>query len=113
MATLIFIGVVIGYVIRGQLPPFSNSVSLFPTEEPKQSITLSPTQSVTSIPLPPDVHIVKEITDGDTIMLDNGQKVRYIGIDTPEIHKVGNKPTCFGNRQKKKILNSLPVKQSY
>lgn len=27
---------------------------------------------------------VKEVIDGDTILLGNGQKVRYIGIDTPE-----------------------------
>ena len=27
---------------------------------------------------------VKEVTDGDTIVLRNGEKVRYIGIDTPE-----------------------------
>jgi len=27
---------------------------------------------------------VKEVTDGDTIVLRNGETVRYIGIDTPE-----------------------------
>lgn len=27
---------------------------------------------------------VKEVVDGDTIVLSNGEKVRYIGIDTPE-----------------------------
>ena len=27
---------------------------------------------------------VKEVTDGDTIVLQNGEVVRYIGIDTPE-----------------------------
>jgi micrococcal nuclease len=27
---------------------------------------------------------VKEVIDGDTILLGNGQKIRYIGIDTPE-----------------------------
>lgn len=30
---------------------------------------------------------VKEVIDGDTIILDNGQLVRYIGIDTPEIRR--------------------------
>lgn len=28
--------------------------------------------------------IVKEVMDGDTMMLLDGEKVRYIGIDTPE-----------------------------
>lgn len=30
---------------------------------------------------------VRQVIDGDTIELDNGQKVRYIGIDTPEVRK--------------------------
>lgn len=32
------------------------------------------------------VYFVKYVVDGDTIVLDNGEKVRYIGVDTPEIH---------------------------
>ena len=30
---------------------------------------------------------VKQVIDGDTIALENGQAVRYLGIDTPEIRK--------------------------
>jgi endonuclease YncB( thermonuclease family) len=33
---------------------------------------------------------VKEVIDGDTIVLTNGEKVRYIGIDTPELNKPGS-----------------------
>jgi micrococcal nuclease len=33
-----------------------------------------------------EVHTVSRVTDGDTLVLDNGQKVRLIGVDTPEIH---------------------------
>jgi len=29
---------------------------------------------------------VTRVIDGDTIVLDNGETVRYIGMDTPEIH---------------------------
>lgn len=29
---------------------------------------------------------VSRVIDGDTILLDNGERVRYIGIDTPELH---------------------------
>ncbi len=32
------------------------------------------------------VYLVARIIDGDTIELSNGEKVRYIGIDTPELH---------------------------
>ncbi len=33
----------------------------------------------------PRTAFVKWVVDGDTIVLDNGEKVRYLGIDTPEI----------------------------
>ena len=29
-------------------------------------------------------HIVARVVDGDTIILDTGEKVRLIGVDTPE-----------------------------
>lgn len=32
---------------------------------------------------------IKRVIDGDTIELKNGEKVRYIGIDTPELNKSG------------------------
>lgn len=37
---------------------------------------------------------VARVIDGDTILLSNGEKVRYIGINTPEIHhpKRGKEP---------------------
>lgn len=40
--------------------------------------------------------IVKRIVDGDTIVLENGQKVRYIGIDTPESVDPRRGVQCFG-----------------
>ena len=33
---------------------------------------------------PRDGYYVRTVIDGDTIILSNGEKVRYIGIDTPE-----------------------------
>ena len=35
---------------------------------------------------PPDTAKVVKVIDGDTITIEGGYKVRYIGIDTPEIH---------------------------
>ena len=34
---------------------------------------------------PPDTALVIEVIDGDTIVIEGGYRVRYIGIDTPEI----------------------------
>ena len=35
---------------------------------------------------PPDTARVIQVIDGDTITINGGYRVRYIGIDTPEIH---------------------------
>jgi len=35
---------------------------------------------------PPDTALVIEVIDGDTIVIEGGYRVRYIGIDAPEIH---------------------------
>ncbi len=39
---------------------------------------------------------VKRVVDGDTIELENGEKVRYIGIDTPETLDPRKPIQCFG-----------------
>ena len=35
---------------------------------------------------PPDTARVTRVIDGDTIVIEGNYRVRYIGIDTPEIH---------------------------
>ena len=35
---------------------------------------------------PPDTARVIEVIDGDTIVIEGGYRVRYIGIDTPEVY---------------------------
>ncbi|OGK23137.1 hypothetical protein A3A46_01230 [Candidatus Roizmanbacteria bacterium RIFCSPLOWO2_01_FULL_37_13] len=47
------------------------------------------------------VKVVKVI-DGDTIIIESGQKVRYIGIDTPELHHPKKKLECFGKEARDK-----------
>ena len=42
---------------------------------------------------PPEKARVTEVIDGDTIIIDTGHTVRYIGIDTPELHPV---PEAYG-----------------
>ena len=39
---------------------------------------------------------VKWVTDGDTIVLSDGRRVRYIGIDTPEIDHEQQRAEAFG-----------------
>ena len=35
---------------------------------------------------PPETATVTRVIDGDTIIIGTGQRVRYIGIDTPEVY---------------------------
>ncbi len=43
-----------------------------------------------------DQFLVKRVIDGDTIEIENGQKIRYIGIDTPETVHPDKPVQCFG-----------------
>jgi len=39
---------------------------------------------------------VVNVVDGDTIVLENGERVRYLGIDTPETSDPGRGIECYG-----------------
>ncbi len=43
---------------------------------------------------------VTKVIDGDTIELDNGTRLRYIGIDTPEIHHPAKGLQYYGPQAK-------------
>lgn len=45
---------------------------------------------------------VIKVIDGDTIEIENGQKVRYIGIDAPEINYSSRTSDCFTKEAKEK-----------
>jgi micrococcal nuclease len=42
--------------------------------------------------------IVARVVDGDTIVLRGGERIRYIGMDTPESVKPGTRVQCFAKR---------------
>ena len=53
---------------------------------------------------PPSVGFSAQVLDGDTIVLTDGQKVRYIGIDTPELSS--SDPKELEPAQQAKQLNA-------
>ncbi|MFA4819150.1 MAG: thermonuclease family protein [Patescibacteria group bacterium] len=58
---------------------------------------------LTNIAEPADGSIaVKRVIDGDTIELENGERVRYIGINAPETVDPRRMVQCFGNAAKAK-----------
>ncbi len=53
--------------------------------------------------------LVTRVVDGDTVQIETGQKVRYIGVDTPETVQPNKAVQCFGkeaaNKNKELVLN--------
>ena len=56
----------------------------------------------------PLLFLVTRVIDGDTIEIEGGQKVRYIGIDTPETVDPRKPVQCFGvqasNKNKELVI---------
>ncbi|MBU0992365.1 MAG: thermonuclease family protein [Proteobacteria bacterium] len=48
---------------------------------------------------------VQTVFDGDTIVLENGLTIRYLGINAPEIRHKKNKEEPFGNEARKENQN--------
>ena len=48
--------------------------------------------------MPDGVEVAKvvEVVDGDTVELENGDRVRYLNVDTPETKKPGTSVKCYG-----------------
>lgn len=64
---------------QGQIKSYSTSQNLNESQNQDQSQVL-----------------VKRVVDGDTIEIEGGQKIRYIGIDTPETIHPDKPVQCFG-----------------
>lgn len=58
-------------------------------------------------PCGPSTGFVKYVVDGDTVVLDSGERVRYLLVDTPEI--TGGKNECWG--QEASTYNASLVSQ--
>ena len=43
-----------------------------------------------------DLFLVSFVIDGDTILLESGESVRYLGIDAPETNHPRRGPECYG-----------------
>lgn len=80
--TLIITGILIIVSFLGQNLP----KKYFPFSNP--SLTITPTISSQLVK-------VTRVIDGDTIEIETGQKVRYIGVDTPELHDPKKPVQCF------------------
>jgi len=90
-------------------------------KEVKSQITTPPTPGESSEAVlstkdeETETHKVVKVVDGDTITLDGGKVVRYIGIDTPETKDPRKTLQCFGeeaaNENTRLVLNKEVVLQ--
>ena len=66
--------------------PSATRASQTPTPTSSPTATKTPSSSAPSPPLESNAHtaVVSRVIDGDTVELANGERVRLLGIDTPE-----------------------------
>jgi micrococcal nuclease len=59
---------------------------------------------------------VQRVVDGDTIVLAGGERVRYIGMDTPESVKPGTPVQCYAkaaSRENERLIGGQQVRLRY
>jgi micrococcal nuclease len=96
----LFIAIVLLFFCGGiYLLRTNQSVIQFPSYHLLTNTPL-PTQKVASISA--ELVTVLRVVDGDTIELTDGRKVRYIGVDTPELHHPTKGVQCFGKEAMEK-----------
>lgn len=71
--------------------------------------TPNPTPTPTPTPKTEQTKVT-EIIDGDTIKISTGEKVRFIGIDTPETKDPRKPVECFGKEASEHLLSKIDQK---
>lgn len=87
----------------------SQQVQPTATDKPLQNPTTIPTL----IPESEKTYLVTRVIDGDTIEIEGGQHVRYIGIDTPETVDSRKSIQCYGKEassKNKELVEGKEVK---
>jgi len=98
---VLFVGVAIGSASKqNKLASVAVSLSAIPSESP--SASPAPLATETSEKIDGELVKVIRVVDGDTIEIESGEKVRYIGIDTPETVDPRKTVQCFGVEASKK-----------
>jgi micrococcal nuclease len=69
-------------------------------------LALHPLPALAQAPYPSEEALVERAVDGDTVVLSDGRRVRYIGVDTPETHHP-RKPVEFMGREAKNFNRRL------
>jgi micrococcal nuclease len=75
-------------------------------------VTLSASACTSSVVSPPVEVVVTRVVDGDTVDVSvhrtTHERVRLIGIDTPENVRPGETPECFGPEASRRLNELVP-----
>src|SRR3990167_585724 len=94
---IISLGLSLGLLWLGVEAGKENAIKYNQTpEEPTPTLAIvDPANQETGV-------LVTKVVDGDTIEIEDGQKVRYVGIDTPETVDPRRAVGCFGKEASNK-----------
>ncbi len=95
------IGVVLIVAVLAVVAYFGVSQAIAPAAAPAGSAG-----STSGIPASATEAVVEYVHDGDTLFLNDGRKVRMLGINTPEI---GDNLECWGNEATAALRSLLPA----
>ena len=92
---------------------FAGGAYLLKTDSPSSVPSVTITQPTASDSA--ELAVVKRVIDGDTIELSDGRRIRYIGVDTPELHHPTKPVQCFGKEameENKKLVEGKTIKMT-
>lgn len=116
LALIAFSGIKVQIIFPDRAGAPASSTKIPPTVVPSPTLPpLSPkTSSGEQAPVTFDFKVtwatVDAVLDGDTIRLSSGEKLRYIGVDTPE--KLTHPPECYAQeatRRNRKLVEGKRV----
>jgi len=88
---------------------------IYQSFHPKTLNIIKQAKIIESWPASQSAQLIKvaKVIDGDTIKLEDGQTVRYIGVDTPETKHPQKKLQCYGKeamRKNKDLVEGMMIR---
>lgn len=90
---------------QGAAPDADHSPASSPAPPAEQPDASGGGVATPALPADAGTAVVRYVHDGDTLFLEDGRKVRLLGVDTPE---VGDHAECYGDEARSALRRMLP-----
>ncbi len=106
----------VGYllvVLLGGISAVGFTFRTNPAPQEKREVISEGIATTSAVPLVTETATVARVIDGDTIELADGRRVRYIGVDAPELGDVRKTAACFAKEameENKRLVDSKTVR---